>query len=213
MIYRAHNKTNDKSYVGQTSQTLERRIKGHQDPRNKTIFSKALKKWGVDAFEWTILDNCITSKDADEKERFYINKFYSHYKKSGYNQSIGGASRRGWKHKQSTKAKMRGRVPWNKGLTGLCSPWNRGKSGWTVKSPKRQQELREQVSTQMRLNSYAKGNTNQRKAVRCIDTNKIYPSAYHARKDIDGRFERSEISSVCRGLRNTAFGLRWEFLT
>lgn len=213
VIYRAYNRLNKKSYVGQTSQSFSRRIKGHYDKRSKTIFSKALRKYDEDLWDWVLLDRCYTTEEADEKEKEYIKLSNSHYKTgNGYNQCIGGRTRRGWKHSEDTKEKMKGRSSWNKGLVGVTSSWNKGKNGWTVKTKERQDELREQVSKQMRKNKYAAKNTNNRKPVMCVETGAVFPSAYHARESIDGRFERSEISSVCRGLRNTAFGYKWKFV-
>ena len=213
LIYRAYNRINKKSYIGQTSQSLHSRINGHYDKRSKTIFSKALKKYSKDLWDWSLLDKCSTTEEANRKEKEYIKLSNSHYRTGdGYNQCFGGKTRRGWKKKKTTKEKMKGRDAWNKGLVGLKHSWNKGKKGWNVKEITRQNELREQVSKQMLGNSYAKGNTNNRKPVMCIDTGQVFPSAYHAREAVDGKFARSEISAVCRGLRNTAFGYKWKFV-
>ena len=53
-IYRATNTVNGKMYIGKTKNTLEERRVGHLTASNKrkSVFQKALKKYGKDSFEW-----------------------------------------------------------------------------------------------------------------------------------------------------------------
>ena len=70
IIYRAFDKTNGKSYVGQTVQTLEQRRNAHHSPKSGCHkFRSALLK-RTDAFEWSILCECeneIELNSAEEK--------------------------------------------------------------------------------------------------------------------------------------------------
>jgi len=74
IIYKATNKLNGKVYVGQTCKTLAQRIKQHhkssQHPRS--VFHKALAKYGVLGFDWTVLQEGIDSKEElDQLEVAY----------------------------------------------------------------------------------------------------------------------------------------------
>lgn len=211
-IYLATNTTNGKRYVGQTSQRLRRRIRAHiNDGRCETLLAKAIRRHGEASFEWEILAECNDPHTADEIEQKYIRDLGTHCATGkGYNRAIGGRVRRGWKHSTETMEKFKGRTSWNKGRP--CGPsWNKGRTGWIVSDPERQQELRVQVSKQMVGNRYAVGNKSQRRAVRCVETGEVFESAYHASEWVRGRFERSNISDACRGRRPTAYGYHWEF--
>jgi len=137
-IYKITNKVNNKSYIGYTSRdNVELRIREHFSPsvyngREKRPLYSAIKKYGVDSFDWEIL---YEGDDALTKESEYISKY------GDYNLHEGGnvpPSQKGnrWSHSEETKQKMRkpkpprseehkkaiseskkGKIPWNKGLT------------------------------------------------------------------------------------------------
>lgn len=214
LVYLATNTTNGKRYIGQTSQKFRRRKYAHMNDartgRSKTIFGKALLKYAEDCWSWKIIAECADTATANWLEETLIHAMGTLYTEWGYNQCLGGKSRRGFVHTEATKKKMRGRETWNKGKKTGPS-WNKGKSGWTIPIEK-QQYMREKVSKQMENNQYASGNTNNRKSVRCIDTGDVFPSLYHASEWVRGIFNRSQISAVCNGHRKTAYGYRWEFV-
>lgn len=92
-IYKATNKINGKSYIGQTIDFEHRkhvhihRRDGYCDPNS--IFHRALDKYGEENFEWEILAE-IPGKDfANAFEREMIRK-YNTYKPNGYNLTKGG---------------------------------------------------------------------------------------------------------------------------
>ncbi len=57
IIYKATNKINNKSYIGQTQHSLESRNSQHyRDYKDSnTSFHKALRKYGKENFEWKII--------------------------------------------------------------------------------------------------------------------------------------------------------------
>jgi len=109
-IYCYTNKINGKKYIGQTTQNIELRAgkDGHgYDTRFK--FGKAIKKYGWDKFEVTILEK-IESEDIlelynklNELEIYYI-KFFDTFK-YGYNSNEGGGGNTR-EVTQSTKEKI-----------------------------------------------------------------------------------------------------------
>lgn len=92
-IYKATNKINGKSYIGQTidfehrKHTHIHRRDGYCDPNS--IFHMALDKYGEDAFEWEIIAEVPGKQFADAAEKELIRK-YNTYKPNGYNLTKGG---------------------------------------------------------------------------------------------------------------------------
>lgn len=89
IIYKATNKINGKSYIGQTTKTLEERIKGHLRVKKKLYFHRALEEYSNDNFEWSILEKCLNKEDLNLKEKYYI-KYYDTFGENGYNSTTGG---------------------------------------------------------------------------------------------------------------------------
>lgn len=87
-IYMYTNKINGKQYIGQTTRTLKKRHWQHMS-QNKCYFDRAIKKYGADNFELTILeDNVFDERILNERETYYIDKFDTF--NNGYNMNRGG---------------------------------------------------------------------------------------------------------------------------
>lgn len=88
----AKNIVNNKVYIGQTKQGLEARKNRHlhDSKTSNFIFHKALKKYGSDKFEWTILEDNVLIDRLDEVEKDYILKYNSTNRDYGYNMTEGG---------------------------------------------------------------------------------------------------------------------------
>ncbi len=108
LIYKATNLINGKCYIGQTSKSLEERIKGHlkfSSYYKNMLICRALKKYGIRNFSWEIIQECSSKTEMDEKERYYIERYNSRYP-SGYNLTDGGEGTLGKKHTRKSKRKM-----------------------------------------------------------------------------------------------------------
>jgi group I intron endonuclease len=92
IIYKATNKIDNKCYIGQTIWLLDRRIKKHiyDSKKSNSMFARAIKKYGMNNFKWTILEVCMSEEDLNEKEQWYIKHFDSF--NEGYNMNTGGNS-------------------------------------------------------------------------------------------------------------------------
>lgn len=118
LIYLISNNINNKCYVGQTTQKLEKRWQGHitDSRRKKTLFSRAIKKHGVKNFIITTIETVNSMKELNELEAFFIKKFNT-LKPFGYNLDSGGGNF--WRHpstgKKISEAK-KGQTPWNKNI-------------------------------------------------------------------------------------------------
>ena len=101
-IYTITNKTDNKTYVGQTVQDVEMRWKDHLKKRSNCRYLKsAFNKYGVDNFVFKLV--CITFDDKlDDMEIKYIEK-YNCLVPKGYNLRIGGNNGR---HHAETKQKI-----------------------------------------------------------------------------------------------------------
>lgn len=85
IIYKLTNKVNNKVYIGQTRSSMKKRFSQHCETRNKTAIGLAIKKYGVDNFECSVLyDNIETIEELNKKEIEYI-KLYNSISPNGYN--------------------------------------------------------------------------------------------------------------------------------
>lgn len=91
-IYLISNDINNKLYVGQTTQTLAKRFRGHccysKSDRSKNMHIKrAIHKYGKDKFHISLLEICPIEL-INEREEYWISLFNSY--KDGYNLTLGG---------------------------------------------------------------------------------------------------------------------------
>lgn len=104
-IYIHKNLINNKVYVGQTKQIPEKRWNYGYGYKSQPYFYNAIKKYGWQNFEHTILENDISSQEeANKKERYWIKFYNSANPNYGYNISMGGVdlkqlnrAHEGWK--------------------------------------------------------------------------------------------------------------------
>ena len=94
-IYCVKNIVNEKVYVGK-SVDIEKRWKDHKNGYNNpnssqyiSYFYNALRKYGFNSFEFSVLEECTEDK-LNDREIFWINKFQSNNREYGYNTTDGG---------------------------------------------------------------------------------------------------------------------------
>lgn len=97
IIYRVKNKINNKIYIGQTIKDLGKRINRHLKEskldKNDRPFLNAIKKYGIENFEWEIIDEATSLDELDNKEIYWINE-YNSLTPNGYNILGGGQKNR-----------------------------------------------------------------------------------------------------------------------
>src|ERR1035441_3496745 len=89
IIYKIRNKINGKCYVGQTANGLERSIRRHAHPKNNNIIAQAIKKYGLQSFEVTVIDTADSRSVLNEKEIHWIAELHTKTPR-GYNVANGG---------------------------------------------------------------------------------------------------------------------------
>lgn len=102
VIYKATNTVNGKAYIGHAID-FEKRKQTHYNKAKrggKEYFYNAIRKHGFDAFEWTVLKENATLED--EKE---LIEQYGTYE-NGYNLTMGGEGKLGYKVSEKTKQKL-----------------------------------------------------------------------------------------------------------
>jgi group I intron endonuclease len=113
LIYCIKNTINNKEYIGLTTRTLEHRWKQHIYESNKqdswewnTPLGNAIKKYGKDSFQVFVLEECSSETELKQKEIQLIRERKSLASETGYNLTLGGDGRLGYKLSEETKRKI-----------------------------------------------------------------------------------------------------------
>lgn len=192
-IYGIYNKSNNKIYVGQTKQGYRKRFAQHICPSNTCVaLRNAIQKYGKDSFESELLDIAYSRYDANEKEKMWIAALKTFLPENGYNLSMGGVI---GDFNAETLRKM------SESHLGEKNHFYGKKH-----SIKARMKMRE-----MKKDRYKNENHPGAKAVRCIETGKIYKCVKYA--SIDTGTNPKHIGSVAnkRYGRKTAGGYHWEW--
>ena len=102
-IYCHRNKINNKAYIGQTCQKLERRWREGEGYSHCSYFYHAIKKYGWNNFEHIILMDNLSLEEANKNEERLIKLFDTTNPDKGYNLEYGGTNKT---HSEETKQKI-----------------------------------------------------------------------------------------------------------
>lgn len=77
VIYCITNKVNGKIYIGQTTKTIEKRLKGHfyESKCSDYYIHRAINKYGINNFYIKQIDFSFTKEYLNELEKYYIDFF------------------------------------------------------------------------------------------------------------------------------------------
>lgn len=203
IVYMATNTVNGKRYIGCTRQTMKARRSGHESDAFtnmvKTRFANALRKYGRSAFEWTIMAEYPSLKEAFAGE---VATIAAH--KPEYNLTAGGEGPSEYRHTDAAKAKM--------------SAAHKGKPNLKARGKKRTPEFVELMRTRG-LDSIeifkqyaALGPAAMARRVICLDTGEEFESASAAARAHG--VARSAIIELCQGkrTRQTVGGKRFQYV-
>ena len=103
-IYKITSRTSGKSYIGQTTTSVEQRFYEHCRPSSVycRLLHRAIKKYGKEDFEVITISTCDSMEELNRLEEVEIKK-QNTIKPNGYNLLPGGNNR---KHHEETKRKM-----------------------------------------------------------------------------------------------------------
>jgi group I intron endonuclease len=108
IIYLARCRVNGKGYVRKTITTLAYRWRGHVASVGQgcqTVFARAIRKYGSEAFDLSVLQECQKADELDAAERYWIRELNTY--ENGYNSTLGGDGKLGCPHGDEARAKMR----------------------------------------------------------------------------------------------------------
>lgn len=142
IIYKATNIINGSIYIGKTTRRLNDRKKQHlaQSGNDNLLFHRAIKKYGKEKFKFEVIFNCLSVKELNEMEKFFI----ANYKATNelYNMTDGGDGPLHMVHSEESKKRIsqslkgkvvsketreklsranKGQIPWCAGKTGIFS--------------------------------------------------------------------------------------------
>lgn len=92
LIYTITNTINGKMYVGQTTRTVEARMRDHKNAAMRGEdypLYRDIRKYGWEAFSVQVIAYAETKEILDDLEEYYIKKFNTI--ETGYNQALGGS--------------------------------------------------------------------------------------------------------------------------
>lgn len=230
-IYLWTNLVNGKKYVGQ-AQSFYNRMGQYKYGKFNKHLQYAIKKYGIDNFDITILERDIPFEFLDEREQYWLDYYQSYFDINGYNICQHAGTTRGFKHSSKTKqllrekakrrfedpaerAKVQGE---NNGMYGKkhTEEWCKQHSDWLKNKWATNKEYREYISEKSRgKNNYFYGKryfgveNGNAKSVRCVELNKIYTTVKEAAKRHN--ISRQNITHVLRGNQKTAGGYHWEY--
>jgi len=193
IIYKVTNRINGKVYIGQTKQSLQKRWSNHCCKNSHcSILHSAIEKYGAENFTVEQIDVAATKDELDKKEIFWISH-YNSIAPNGYNISSGGNGNRGHVPTQKTLMKR------SLALKGI----HMGND-----NPAKRADVRKKMSDAAKQRT---GELSSRgKAVRCVETNQVFPTAKEAGKHIG--CSGKNIVAVCNGKRITCGGYHWLYV-
>lgn len=207
-IYGIHNKVNDKWYVGQSNNIRKRNLYELRNLRNGVFhynnsnnhIVQAWQKYGENAFEWVVLEECEIDK-LDEREIFWIREKDSY--RNGYNQTLGGSGSRGvivseeTKRKMSLSSKGEKHPFWGKHRTEetkkKLSLWRTGRKGMPMT-----EKVKKILIESRRIK------------IICNENGKIYSSMSEASRELN--LDVSAIAKNCKGKRSTVKGYTFKLV-
>ena len=109
IIYSATNINNNKIYIGQSQQSLEKRWKNHLRDYNRndknTHFYNAIRKYGTECWKVEVLEEVNNIELLNEAEMKWIEHYDTFNRDKGYNSTSGGEN--GFIFSNETKEKLR----------------------------------------------------------------------------------------------------------
>lgn len=200
IVYAARNIITGGLYIGVTRLPLEKRRYTHfinakrNDARHgPSKFYAAIRKYGRDVFEFSVVAECASYREALDVERNCIAKY-----EPSYNLTAGGEGVLGHRHSAASKRKMskakKGKSPWP---AGEYPTEVRGKISAALKGRKYKPSGKQLVAMQVNA---AKANDGRRRAVIYLNTGRMFASVTEAAEHFG--VTTSHITVWCKGVKS-----------
>lgn len=198
VIYRIFNIINNKSYIGKCSNGLNRLIDHSKHFKLKSceyrakLLYRAIKKYGIDSFDFEILYVAKSDDDLDEKEKLLIEIYKTTNTKFGYNITDGGTGGNTWKNLKSKDLELaKKRLSKSQKKSWKNNHERKKKSSETLKNirndPIKSLKNREIASNRLKLLNKTDPRFMESRKIKivCLDTGVIYNSLKEAALDND----------------------------
>jgi group I intron endonuclease len=197
LVYCATNNINNKKYIGQTTKGLDKRIQEHLSHlRSRTQrFYSAIKHYGIENFNWTIIEFAVSKEDLDEKEKMWIYSSQSMSPDHGYNMCEGGSF-----GPLNEEALLKLRKPKSEETKRKMSLYQKGR-------PKTKEAIAKMAKSRKGKN-IGKDHPLSRKIIN-LDTGEIFECINSIKNSYS--FSPSNISHCLRGDHKTAGGFHWAY--
>ena len=193
IIYKIINKLNGKIYVGQTRRPLKERIAEHmRQSRRKSYIDRAIKKHGIENFEISIIEECSSIEEMNEREIFWIKELNCKVP-NGYNITDGGLGRIVTDEEKANKSKAQKGHSVSEETRRKISIANTGKIHVVTDETRKYMSYRSAV----------------KRPVYCIETGEFFESVTAAAKWAG--VERGTIRAACRKSTRTGGGYHWKY--
>lgn len=204
-IYLHRNKINNKVYVGQTCQSLEKRWNDGKGYKTSPHFYSAIEKYGWDNFEHEILQSGLLADEADRLEKYYISFYNSQNPLYGYNILSGGNDKltEYWKDEDNRILQSERRKEYLQDHPDVCETMvKRLQSAYDAKKHSELMKNNYPQSTLYAINEIRK------KAIICVETGEVFNSLSEASKKYN--ISVGNLSMAVSGKRKTAGGFHWK---
>lgn len=220
-IYLITNKRNNKQYVGQTI-NYEKRIKEHIYGRNgnkNSIIDRAIKKYGKNNFDFSVIEITKSSQEADRLEKKYIKEFKT-LKPKGYNVLIGGRNQQGsWNQKPILTYNLDGIFLKEYSCSGELERISNGKyssrlirGACATKTHKCKDILVKYKENKCIIEKYNKPSSSRRIKINQYDLDGNFLKTYNSLQEASNltKTRRTSISGCLSGTYKTANGFIWK---
>lgn len=198
-----HTTPSNKRYVGITSRNANKRWNGGLGYKNCPSFYGAIQKYGWDNIRHEVLETGLSFKEAEERERFYIEKYQTNSPQYGYNMTVGGLGSNGFKLPDEKRALL------SIGRKGI----NAVGYGFYPSDETKQKMSNSAKGRKVDNSSKEKMARSKNKPVYQYDLNgnfiKQYESAIQAADNLG--INRGNLCSCCRNVVKNAGGYFWSY--
>ena len=196
VVYKMRHIVDGKIYIGKTTRKLRKRIMEHLQNCRISYFDRAIRKYGIEAFDISIIDECTTLDELNEREKFWIKELNCKVP-NGYNLTDGGEGIVGYiVPPELCKKRSENRKGYKVPKT-TCLKISMAKKG--KKGKPASKKTRDRMSA---------SNKNKR-AVICTETKQIFPSIRAAAASV--KLAACTISRVLGKENYTAGGYHWQY--
>ena len=186
-IYMYKNKVNGRCYVGQTIQTIKRRRIQHISAANRGMeqpFYKAIRKYGIDNFDFEVLLSNVPVALLDDLEINTIHMYDAYTK--GYNAASGGKVNRGFTLSDVTKEKLK-----QANLGKKASEMTKQKMSDSQRGRKHSEDTKKRIS-RSNLGNYHTEATKRKMSERVVPESQKQALSDSWKRDTEGNRTRRE---------------------